>query len=444
MSIYTEQQAKAILDKVIALSTADECTATLEGSIDGNIRFALNNVSTSGVVENTALMVQVAFGKRVGSASINEFDDASLERVVRRAEDLARLAPENPEFLPAIGRQSYTPSDTWSESTAAIDPDYRAQVAADSILPCRGNGLVAAGFLDDGRGFTATANSNGNFAYQRQTNFNYTCTVRTEDGRGSGWVGRNLQHANQFDAGDDIEIAKQKALDSAEAKALEPGKYTVILEPAAAAGLVSFMMNFFDARSADEGRSFLSKRGGGNKLGELVYDPQVNMVADPWHPDAPVLPWDGEGMPRQKMDIIKDGRIANMLYSRYWAQQQGKDAVARPGNLIMSGGSKSTAELVRSTQRGILVTRTWYIRMVDPQTVLLTGLTRDGTFYIENGQIKHPVKNFRFNESPVIMLNNIDELGKPVRVAGDESRYVMVIPPMKLRDFTFTSLSDAV
>ena len=444
MSIYTEQQAKAILDKVIALSTADECTATLEGSIDGNIRFALNNVSTSGVVENTALMVQVAFGKRVGSASINEFDDASLARVVRRAEDLARLAPENPEFLPAIGRQSYTPSDTWSESTAAIDPDYRAQVAADSILPCRGNGLVAAGFLDDGRGFTATANSNGNFAYQRQTNFNYTCTVRTEDGRGSGWVGRNLQHANQFDAGDDIEIAKQKALDSAEAKALEPGKYTVILEPAAAAGLVSFMMNFFDARSADEGRSFLSKRGGGNKLGELVYDPQVNMVADPWHPDAPVLPWDGEGMPRQKMDIIKDGRIANMLYSRYWAQQQGKDAVARPGNLIMSGGSKSTAELVRSTQRGILVTRTWYIRMVDPQTVLLTGLTRDGTFYIENGQIKHPVKNFRFNESPVIMLNNIDELGKPVRVAGDESRYVMVIPPMKLRDFTFTSLSDAV
>lgn len=444
MSIYTEQQAKAILDKVIALSTADECTATLEGSIDGNIRFALNNVSTSGVVQSTSLMVQVAFGKRVGSASINEFDDAALERVVRRAEDLARLAPENPEFLPAIGKQVYTPSDTWSESTAAIDPEFRAQVAADSILPCRGNGLIAAGFLDDGRGFTATANSNGNFAYQRHTNFNYTCTVRTEDGRGSGWVGRNLQHADRFNASDEIEIAKQKALDSAEAKALEPGKYTVILEPAAAAGLVSFMMNFFDARSADEGRSFLSKKGGGNKLGELVYDPQVNLVADPWHPEAPVLPWDGEGMPRQKLDIIKDGRIANLLYSRYWAQQQGKQALARPGNLIMAGGSKSTAELVRSTQRGILVTRTWYIRMVDPQTVLLTGLTRDGTFYIENGQIKYPVKNFRFNESPVIMLNNIDELGKPVRVAGDESRYVMVIPPMKLRDFTFTSLSDAV
>ncbi|HEX7989810.1 MAG TPA: metallopeptidase TldD-related protein, partial [Stenotrophomonas sp.] len=134
----------------------------------------------------------------------------------------------------------------------------------------------------------------------------------------------------------------------------------------------------------------------------------------------------------------------NLDYSRYWAQKQGKTAKASAGNLLMSGGTKSIAELVRGTEKGILVTRTWYIRMVDPQTVLLTGLTRDGTFYIENGQIKHPVKNFRFNESPVIMLNNIDELGKPVRVAGDESSFVMMIPPMKLRDFTFTSLSDAV
>ena len=444
MSILTEEQAKAILDKVIALSKADECTATLNGSIDGNIRFALNNISTSGIVTDTTLGVQVAFGKRVGSASINEFDDAALERVVRRAEDLARLAPENPEFVPAIGKQDYLSTPTWSETTAAIDPEFRANVAAESISPCRGKGLIAAGFLDDSRGFTAIANSNGNFAYQRHTGFNYTCTVRTEDGRGSGWVGRNLQDADQFSADDEIQTAIQKARDSSEARALEPGKYTVILEPAAAAGLVSFMMGFFDARSADEGRSFLSKKGGGNKLGELVYDPQLNLYADPAYPGAPVLPWDGEGMPRGKMDLIKDGKIANLFYSRYWAGKQGATANARPGNLIMSGGTKSTAELVRSTQKGILVTRTWYIRMVDQQTVLLTGLTRDGTFYIENGQIKYPVKNFRFNESPVIMLNNIDELGKPVRVAGDESRYVMVIPPMKLRDFTFTSLSDAV
>jgi len=444
MSIFTEQEAKAILDKVIALSKADECTATLAGSVAGNIRFALNNVSTSGIVDDTSLGVQVAFGKRVGSASINEFDDASLERVVRRAEDLARLAPENPEFMPAIRKQAYKPSATFSPSTAAITPEFRAQVAADSIEPCRGKGLVAAGFLEDSQGFVAIANSNGNFGYQKFTGFDYTCTVRTEDGRGSGWVGRNLKDADDFNADQDIRTAIRKATESAEARSLEPGKYTVILEPAAAAGLISFMMNFFDARSADEGRSFLSKKGGGNKLGELVYDPQVNLFADPWHPDAPVLPWDGGGLPRERMPIIEKGKIANLDYSRYWAKKQGKRAVGSPGNLLMAGGTKSTAELVRGTQKGILVTRTWYIRMVDPQTVLLTGLTRDGTFYIEDGQIKYPVKNFRFNESPVIMLNNIEELGKPVRVAGDESNFVMLIPPMKLRDFTFTSLSDAV
>jgi len=444
MSIFTEQEAKAILDKVIALSKADECTATLAGSVNGNIRFALNNVSTSGIVSNAQLAVEVSFGKRVGTASINEFDDAALERVVRRAEDLARLAPENPEFMPIIGKQEYRATPTFSESTAAITPEFRAQVAADSITPCRGNGLIAAGFLEDGNGFYAMANSKGNFGYQKSTSFDYTCTVRTEDGRGSGWVGRNLKDASDFKADQDIEIAKRKAIESAEAKALEPGKYTVILEPAAAAGLISFMMNFFDARSADEGRSFLSKKGGGNKLGEQVYDSKVNLFADPWHPEAPVLPWDGEGMPRERVAIIEDGKIANLDYTRYWAQKQGKTAKASAGNLLMSGGTKSIAELVRGTEKGILVTRTWYIRMVDPQTVLLTGLTRDGTFYIENGQIKHPVKNFRFNESPVIMLNNIDELGKPVRVAGDESSFVMMIPPMKLRDFTFTSLSDAV
>jgi len=444
MSIFTEEQAKAILDKVIKLSKADQCTATLSGSVDGNIRFALNNISTSGIVDNTELGVEVAFGKRVGTATINEFDDAALERVVRRAEDLARLAPENPEFMPAIEKQTYKPSPTFSGSTAAITPEFRAKVAADSIGPCKGDKLIAAGFLEDGQNFIAIANSKGNFAYQRGTNFNYTCTVRTEDGRGSGWVGRNVKDADEFKADSDIRIAMRKATDSAEAKALEPGKYTVILEPAASAGLISFMMNFFDARQADEGRSFLSKKGGGNKLGEQVYDPRVNISADPWDERAAVLPWDSDGLPREKTPIIVNGKVAFLQYSRYWAQKQGKRALGEPGNLLMAGGDKTTAQLIAGTQKGILVTRTWYIRMVDPQTVLLTGLTRDGTFYIENGQIKHPVKNFRFNESPVIMLNNIEELGKPVRVSGDESSFVMMIPPMKLRDFTFTSLSDAV
>ena len=444
MSIFTEAQAKAILDKVIALSKADQCTAQLKGSIDGNVRFALNNVSTSGIVSNVDLSVEVAFGKKVGIATINEFDDAALERVVRRAEDLAKLAPENPEFVPAVEKQTYTPTATFSEATAAITPDYRAKVAADSIGPCKTEKLVAAGFLQDGQSFVAFANSKGNFGYQKATNVDYTCTVRTDDGRGSGWVGRNVQDVSAFNAGADIRTAMRKASASAEAKAIEPGKYTVILEPAAVAGLLAYMFRAFNAREADEGRSFLSKKGGGNKIGEQVYDPRVNFTADPSHPEALVMPWDDDGLPRERLPLVTDGKVSNLQYSRFWAQKQGKKANADIGNLVMAGGTKSTADLIKGTAKGILVTRTWYIRMVDPQTVLLTGLTRDGTFYIENGQIRYPLKNFRFNESPVIMLNNIEELGKPIRVKGDESELIMVLPPMKLRDFTFTSLSDAV
>jgi len=444
MSIYSEEQAKAILDKVIGLSKADECTAGLSGSVSGNIRFARNAVSTSGIVGNAELGVQVAVGKRVGVATINEFDDASLAKVVSRAEELARLAPENPEFVPAIEKQSYKATKTWFEKTATITPEFRAQVAADSIEPCRKDKLVAAGFLADSARFSAIANSKGNFGYQKSTNLDYTCTVRTDDETGSGWVARNLADVERFDAKSEIRIAMQKARDSSAAKALEPGKYTVIMEPAATAGLISFMMFGFDARQADEGRSFLSKKGGGNKIGEKLFDERVTIYADPADPSCAVLPWDNEGLKRERTSIITKGKVDYLRYSRFWAKEKGKKADGLPGNLIMVGGDKSTMDLVKSTRKGILVTRTWYIRMVDPQTVLLTGLTRDGTFYVENGEIKHPIKNFRFNESPVIMLNNIEEIGKPVRVGDDESPFVMMIPPMKIRDFTFTSLSDAV
>jgi predicted Zn-dependent protease len=444
MTIFTEAEARAICAKVVALSKADECTAQLSGSITGNIRFALNNVNTSGIVDNAELAVQSAFGKRVGIATINQFDDAALERVVRRAEDLARLAPENPEFMPAVPPQTYLTTATFSPATAAITPEYRAQVAADSINPCRAAKLTAAGYLEDGQSFAAFANSRGASGYQRATVLDYTCTVRTDDGRGSGWVGRDLQDASAFSAASDIRTAIRKASASTDTKALEPGKYTVILEPHAAAGLVGFMMNFFGAREADEGRSFLSKKGGGDKLGEQVFGPQVNIFTDPAHPELSTTPWDGDFLPRRRMAFVENGRVVNLQYSRYWAQKEGKAAVADPGNILMTGGTKSTADLIRTTERGVLVSRTWYIRMVDPQTVLLTGLTRDGTFYIENGAIKYPVKNFRFNESPVIMLNNVEEFGRPVRVVGDESPVPMLLPPMKLRDFTFTSLSDAV
>jgi len=445
MKILNQEETKRIADKVMSLSKADECVVTINGSRTGNIRYARNAVSTAGLVENTQLAVSVAFGKKQGTSVINEFDDKSLAKAVQRAEELAKLAPENPEFMPTPDKQAFKSSDTFSKSTDAINPEYRAQVAAYSIEACRKKGLVAAGFFTDQSSYETVANSRGVFGHQSQTGIDFTCTVRTEDGRGSGWVRRDAQDVARFDPRAAAEVAMEKAIRSAEAKALEPGRYTVILEPAATSDLLAYMFNSFDARSADEGRSFLAKKGGGNRMGEKLFDEQVNVWADPWDKDIPVLPWDNQTLlARERMDIIKNGKIASMNYSPFWGKKQGQRAIGAPGNILMSGGSKSTEELIASTKKGILVTRTWYIRMVDPQTVLLTGLTRDGTFYIENGKIKHPVKNFRFNESPVSMLNNIEELGRPEVLAGDESQFQLLIPAMKVRDFNFTSLSDAV
>ncbi|WP_228894482.1 TldD/PmbA family protein [Pseudoduganella aquatica] len=445
MKILSQEETKRICDKVLSLSRGDECEVKVTGARTGNIRYARNAVSTAGLVEDSQLAVAVAFGKKQGVATINEFDDKSLEKAVRRAEDLARLAPDNPEFMPTVSKQEYKASNTYSKSTADIDPDFRAQVAAYSIENSRKNKLQAAGFFTDSTSFEAIANSKGVFGHQQETGVNFTLTVRTEDGRGSGWVRRDAGDVNKFDAREASDVAIEKALRSVDAKALEPGRYTVILEPAATSDLLAYMFGSLSARSADEGRSFLSKKGGANRLGDKLFDEQVNIWTDPWDKDIAVTPWDNNTyLARERMDIIKNGKVAALDYSRFWAQKQGKRAVGSPGNFIMAGTNKETAELIANTKKGVLVTRTWYIRMVDPQSLLLTGLTRDGTFYIENGKIKHPIKNFRFNESPVTMLNNIEEVGKPVILGGDESPYKMLIPAMKVRDFNFTSLSDAV
>lgn len=442
MAILSKEDAKKILEKVVGFSQADGIEVGLNGNDGGNIRYARNSVSTAGEDSNVSLSVQTYYGKKSGAASINEFDDASLEKVVRRAEELAKLAPENPEFMEPLGPQTYGPeTKTYIESTAKITPEYRAQAAANSIEPAVKKDVTAAGFLEDNRGFSAGMNSKGLFTYNQATSVNFTVTMRSNDGTGSGWVSRNFNDVSKLNTAEASQIAIEKALQSRNAKAIEPGKYTVILEANAAADLIGLMLNM-NARQADEGRSFLSKKGGGTKLGEKIVDERVNIYTDPWNLDVPAANQAG-GLPRKKMDLIKNGVVSNLIYDRYWASQKGVEPTPFPGNRIMDGGTASLQDMIKDTKKGVLVTRFWYIRAVDPQTLLYTGLTRDATFYIENGKIKHPVKNFRFNESPIIMLNNLETLGKQERVGGGFGGS-MLIPAMKIRDFTFSSLSDAV
>lgn len=444
MPILSKEEARALLTKVLSYSKADECEVNLNGTDSGNIRYARNAVSTSGKISQNTLVVSSAFGKKSGVATINEFDDASLEKVVRRSEELAQLAPENPEYMPLLGPQTYAEPITFVPATAAITPKLRSDAVAASLKVSKDAKAVAAGFMEDNASYAAMMNSKGLFAYNTSTNVNFSITVRTEDGKGSGYATRGYNDINKLNTKLATEIATQKAVQSAAAKAIEPGKYTVILEPAAAAVLVERIFFGLDARQADEGRSFLSLPGGKTRLGEKLVDERVNLYSDPLHPELPTSTWTGDGRPQEKTSWIEKGVVKNLTYSRYWAEKKGVKAIPGPDAVIMEGGTKSLEELIKGTKKGILVTRLWYIRDVDPQSLLLTGLTRDGTFYIENGKIMYPIKNFRFNESPVIMLNNLEELGKQERTVSVESNINYLLPPMKIRDFTFSSLSDAV
>ncbi|MPR35194.1 TldD/PmbA family protein [Salmonirosea aquatica] len=436
--MLTKEEAKKIIDKVLAYSKADEMSVQFTGTRTGNIRFARNTVSTTGETENLSLSITAVLGKKVGTSTINEFDDESLEKAVRRAEEIAHLAPENPEYVSMLGPQTYQQTTGFVESTAEMGPRKRALLAVDSIKPISENKLSGAGFLEDSARFEALGNSKGLFGYNRETSVNFSVTVRTEDGTGSGYGSADFNDVSILDTRTATNIAIQKAIASQNARAVEPGKYTVILEPLAGGELVQFMIRSMEARTADEGRSFLSKKGGGVRLGEKLLDERVTIYSDPMDSEIPGSPFSEEGVPYGKVYWFDKGVVKNMVYSRYWAQQKNVSPLALPGGFTMLGGEDSLADMIAGTEKGILVTRFWYTRWLDPQTQLYTGLTRDGTFYIEDGKIKYPVKNFRFNESPVIMLNNLEALGKPVRVRGN------MVPPMKIRDFTFSSLSDAV
>jgi len=444
MAIITKDEAQTLLKKVLSYSKADECEASINASEGGNIRYAKNAISTAGDISTLSLAVSSTFGKKTGTATINEFDDASLEKVVRRSEELAQFAPENPEYMPLLGPQEFKESITYVPSTAAMTPDVRADAVAKSIKVSEDAKLEAAGYIENSTNFVAIMNSKGLFCHNLNTDVIFSVTMRNAEGTGSGYAARGYNDVSKLDTFSATKIAATKAAGSVGAKSIEPGKYTVILEPVAAAYMLENMFRGFDARSADEGRSFMSKPGGGNRLGDQLMDEKVTIYSDPFNPELPAATWSREGFPQEKITWVEKGKVTNLNYSRYWAQQKNVKPIPFPNNYIMEGGTASIEDLIKSTEKGILVSRLWYIRSVDPQTLLLTGLTRDGTFYIENGEIKFPIKNFRFNESPVIMLNNVEALGKTERSISVESYRSYLVPPMKVRDFTFTSSSDAV
>lgn len=463
-SFLSRDQARALMERVLKFSKADAARVNLSSGWSGNTRFAANQITTAGGATDTSVTVTSTVGRRRASAQTNVLDDASLRRTVELSERLARLAPEDPEIMPELGAQEYAAvANAYSARTAELTPEARALAvklvldgAAAAGGPAQAGGpgsLFVAGFLDASAGVgSAVATSKGLFAYHATTEANLSTTVRTPDGTGSGYASAGARDWAQLDPAALGRRAAQKAIASRSPVAIEPGRYTVVLEPQAVSDLLPLMLGSFNARSSDEGRSAFSKAGGGSKLGERITDPRVTLYSDPADPDLLAQPFDGEGLPVKRTVWVENGTLRNLAYSRYWAQKQGKQPTGGGGGgggggfgggpgggLKMVGGTKSTDELIAGTERGVLVTRFWYIRFLDPRTVLVTGLTRDGTFLIENGRVTRAVKNFRFNESPLLMLSKLDELGRAERVSAG-----LVVPSLRVRDFAFTSLSDAV
>jgi predicted Zn-dependent protease len=443
----SREESEAITKRALSFASAAETRVIVNSSNVSNTRFAVNQISTGGDAFDAVVTVISRFGKRSGSSSTNQFDDAGLRAVVQMSERVAKLSPEDPEAMPELASQQYRAGVNWSDATASLDPDARARAVKQIADPSRNAGLVSTGFMEAITGSQAIANSKGLFAYNRSTSSVLTTTVRTADGTGSGWAGATHYDWSRIDPSTLGARATRKARTSVNPVAVEPGRYTVVFEPTAVGNLVQFIARALNARSADEGRSFFSLPGGKNKIGQKVVDERVTIVSDPYDPDVAASPFSGDGLPTQRVVWIENGVVKTLDYDRYWAERQGRAPTAAGNSIRMSGGTASLDDLIASTQRGLLVTRFWYLRPVDQRTILYTGLTRDGTYLIENGTITKPVKNLRFNDSPIFMLNALETLGRPERVSaseGGDPGLAIMVPPIKVRDFNFTSLSDAV
>ncbi len=445
--------ARQLSERVLGLSKAEGCQVSINASANGNTRYARNEVTTAGDTDNATVTVTSRFGKRAASVGTNVLDEAGLARAVESSERLARLAPENPELMPLLPAQVYTDIPAFSIATAELDAARRAEAVRTATSESNRAGLMAAGLVHRVAGASAVANSAGLFGYHASTTAVHTMTVRSPDGKGSGWAG--TAHNDWTRAASAAQLAARavrKAQGTRQAAALEPGKYTVVLEPTAAGNLLSLLAFAMNARAADEGRSFFAKRGGGNRIGEKIVDERVTLVSDPLNTDLLTSPFTGEGVPVGRTIWIENGVLKALAYDRFWAERQGVRPTPFAGGFRMESatatGGATLDELIKTVDRGLLVTRFWYIRPVDQRTLLFTGITRDGVFLIERGEVSRAVNNFRFNESPVAMLNNLVAVGRPERVSSSESGDVggpaVVVPPLVVKDFSFTSVSEAV
>jgi predicted Zn-dependent protease len=459
--VLTQERTHDIFDRLKKFSSADEVEVIIAGGKHALTRFANNTIHQNVAEENYVVSVRSVFDRKTARATANKFDDDSLRRVVQASESIARVQLPDSDLLPVtdpaecVGSRSESAPSRYFQRTATLDPGERAGAVEKIVAVAKKHNLTTAGIFSSSEAVEALLNSRGLAQYCSQTSSEISITMLAPDS--SGWQKSNSPDVASLDPVALAETATRKALESAAPHELPPGKYTVILEPAAVLDLVGFMFWDWGGQAVLDERSFLMNRTGTRLFGE-----NVNIWDDAYHPLQSGPPFDGEGLRRKRVRLVENGVVTNLVFARATAEKMKRSPLAAhvgtiqptghgfplpneigeaPMNVVMdSPVPKSLDQMVAGTERGILITRLWYIREVDPYEKILTGMTRDGTFYIEGGKLRYGLRNFRFNQSLLAMLSQVEEMGAPVRASGEES-FDMVVPAMKVRDFNFTEVT---
>jgi len=470
--MLTREQASDIFDRIRKLSSADEVEVVFSGGSFALTRFANNTIHQNVAEENHVVSVRSVFGGRTARAFTNKFDEESLRQVVRSAESLARVQHPDADLLPmpdsaeaagsSVGRQGELPVPTRAvpsrhfEETAGITPETRADGVKKIVGVAERHKLTTAGVFSSAESVEGIFNSRGLSQWHAQTSAEVSITMLAGDS--SGWQKANSPDVRNVNPLPLAEIAAQKALDSRHPREIPAGKYTVILEPAAVLDIVGFMFWDYSGMAILDQRSFLTGR-----IGMKLFGDNITIWDDVGHPLQTGSPFDGEGVLRQKVELVENGIVKRVVYARATAERMNRsefkakagpieatghgfalpnETGEMPLNIVFApvGEPQTVEQMIASTERGVLVTRLWYIREVEPFEKMLTGMTRDGTFYVENGRVQNGVRNFRFNESLIHMLSNVEAMSVPVRSCGEES-FDMVVPAMKVKEFNFTEVT---
>jgi PmbA protein len=465
--MLTREQAGDIFNRIRRVSTADEVEVLFSGGRFALTRFANNIIHQNVAEENYTVSVRTAFGGRTARAFTNRFDNESLRQVVESSEKLAKVQHPDPDLLPmpdsqqATGRagegaRSTQPPSRHFQTTAAITPELRADGVKKIVGVAERHKITTAGVYSSGESVDGIFNSRGLSRWHTQTSAEVSITMLAADS--SGWQKANSPDVTILDPLALAEIAAKKALDSAHPREIPAGKCTVILEPSAVLDIVGFMFWDYSGMAILDQRSFLSGR-----IGTKLFGDNITIYDDVAHPLQSGSPFDGEGMERQNVGLVENGVMKRVVYARATAERmkrsEFKDKAGpiaatghgfalpnemgeMPQNIVFapSANPQTVDQMIASTERGVLVTRLWYIREVEPFEKILTGMTRDGTFLIENGRVLDGVRNFRFNESLIHMLSNVEAMSVPVRASGEES-FDMVVPAMKVKEFNFTEVT---